>query len=201
MPSIDASEIASEDTLPLGSSPPGGRGGGVLATSDPNPMPASPPGGRPAVSIGGEYSTPDLGAPTVEFFPLTGATLAPAGQVVVDVTDEVTGEIGGIRRVVLVVTYDDGGTTEIIYDGDEFVGPFVANSTVSVIDGGFRYAIERDGDGWLEGFDLLVFAVDVGGNVPEGTTTAHYLVPAGVGTGTGAEVYRTYPEIIRSTTP
>jgi hypothetical protein len=149
------------------------------------------------VAIGGEYNTPDTGAPVVEFFPLTGSTLAPAGQIIVDATDETSGGIGGIRRVVIVVTYDDGGTTEIVYDGDEFVGPFVALSALSSITDGFRYAIERDGDGWLEGFDVLVFAVDVGGNVPSGTTTAHYLVPDGVGTGSENEIYRTYPEIIR----
>lgn len=162
------------------------------------PLAASAPGGRPGSSVGGEFSTPDEGLPVVEFFPLTGATLAPAGQVVVDVTDETSGEIGGVRRVVIVVSYDDGGTSEIIFDGDEFVGPFLATSTVTPIADGFRYAIERDGDGWLEGFDLLVFAVDVGGNEPAGDTTAHYLVPAGVGTGSGAEVFRTYPEITRS---
>lgn len=161
-------------------------------------MAASPPGGRVASSIGGEYNTPDLGAPVVLFAPTTGATLAPAGQVVVDVTDAISGGIGGVGRVVIVVAYDDGGTAEIVYDGDEFVGPFATSSATIVITNGFRYAIERDGDGWLEGFSLLVFAVDVGGNEPTGDTTAHYLVPAGVGTGNGNVIYRTYPEIIRS---
>lgn len=162
------------------------------------PLAASAPGGRTAVAIGGEFNTPDEGLPIVEFFPLTGATLAPGGQVIVDVTDQTSGEIGGIRRVVIVVSYDDGGTAEIIYDGDDFVGIFHATSSVTPITDGFRYVIERNGPGWLEGFDLLVFAVDVGGNEPEVDTTAHYLVPDGIGTRDGAEVFRTYPEVTRS---
>ena len=150
------------------------------------------------MAIGGEFNTPDEGAPVVEFFPLDGATLAPAGQLIIDVTDATSGEIGGVGRVVIVVTYDDGGTTEIVYDGDEFVGLFVASSTRTPITDGFRFAIERSEDGWLEGFTALVFAVDVAGNEPDGDTTSHYLVPDGVGTGGGAEVFRTYPEITRS---
>lgn len=90
----------------MASSPPGGRAASSLHSENEIPLAASAPGGRPGVAVGGEYSTPDIGAPVVEFFPLTGATLDPAGQVVVDVTDETSGEIGGIRRVVIVVTYD-----------------------------------------------------------------------------------------------
>jgi hypothetical protein len=198
MPSVDGGPLASEETLPLASSSAGGRVASGLFSENTLPLAASPPGGRTAVAIGGEFNTPDEGAPVVEFFPLDGATLAPAGQVVVEVTDATSGEIGGLRRVVIVVSYDDGGTAEIVYDGDEFVGIFRARCTVTPIADGLRFVLERNGPGWLEGFDLLVFAVDVGGNEPSGDTTAHYLVPSGIGTPGRTEVFRTYPEVTRS---
>lgn len=161
MPDFDGTTLASDDTLPLSS---------------------EDEGGHPASHPPGEFDTPDDVVPTVAFMPTSGNVLDPSDDVQVDVVDDVSGDIGGLLRVIIVAVYTDG-TAELVYTGTAYTSDF-ASSTTGAITDGTRYTITRDGDGWLDDFQLRVYAFDTGGNEPAAQpTVANYTVPDGVGTG------------------
>lgn len=135
----------------------------------------------------GEFSTPDTVAPSVAFTPISGSGRTPSQSVIVDVVDVPIGEVGGIRRVIIVAIYTDG-YTEIVFDGSAFASNFSGSSGVSAITNGLRYTCIRDGDGWLDSFTLFAYAFDTGGNEPASNpSTASYTVTGGVGTTDGSD--------------
>lgn len=79
---------------------------------------------------------------------------------------EVTDDSGAFRRVVLAVAYSSGdlaGVTELVHDGDAFVGHYSTGCSRDPISGGFRFTILRAG-GWPASPTLRVFAFDRAGN-------------------------------------
>jgi hypothetical protein len=85
--------------------------------------------------------------------------------IVVDVYDD----NNAYRRIILMVTFFESGQGDWIHDGDSFSPFYIANSTRSVIPGGFRYTLRRSG-GWPQkvGKTTLmkwrVLAIDTEGN-------------------------------------
>lgn len=156
--------------------------GGTLVSDDTLPLASASESGNPGSPPPGEFNTPDVVLPTVTFTPVSGSNRDVDQAVQVDVVDSVSGDIGGIRRVVIVIQYDDPtGFGELVYDGTAFTSNFASSNTSAITDG-TRYTITRDGDGWLTDFEMRVFAFDTGGNEPAAQpTSADYVVPDGVG--------------------
>lgn len=146
------------------------------------PVDSAGKGGLPGSPPPGEFNAPDVTIPTVTFTPVSGSGRTPGQSVQVDVVDPRVGEIGGLRRVVILAIYTDG-TTELVFNGTVFTSLFSAGSSTSSITNGTRYTCVRSGDGWLDDFVMHVYAFDTGGNEPAANpTTASYDVTGGVGT-------------------
>jgi hypothetical protein len=156
--------------------------GGVLATDDSLPLAAENESGNPGSPPPGEFDSPDLVIPTVTFTPVSGSNRDPDQSVQIDVVDPVSGDIGGLRRVVIMINYDDPtGFGELVYDGTVFTANFSGSATSSITDG-TRYTVVRDDDGWLTDFEMHVFVFDTSSNEPASQpSSADYLVPDGVG--------------------
>jgi hypothetical protein len=91
--------------------------------------------------------------------PAPGVAITAQTPVGLDVTDNA----GALRRVLLGVLFTATGITELVHDGDAFVGPYQNASARDPIAGGFRYSLLRDG-GWPSSPTVRVFAFDVAGN-------------------------------------
>ena len=111
-------------------------------------------------SVEREVTTPvDIaGRPSVAVVsPGAGATIVSSQAITFDVTDD------GSFRKVLVFSKFTSGIQELIHNGNTF-SPFYANSTRSVISGGYRYVVTRAG-GWPSGaINFEVVAIDTLGN-------------------------------------
>lgn len=91
--------------------------------------------------------------------PAAGTPLDPAQAVSFDVTDDT----GLFRRILVTVRYAATGQTEVVHDGDSFLGFYQVACTRDPITDGYHYSILRDG-GWPSSPTLRVFAFDRGGN-------------------------------------
>lgn len=103
----------------------------------------------------------DTTAPTCTVVsPPVGSNIASTDALIIDVTDETA-----LGLVVLTVGYP-GATriTEVVWDRDEFVFPFLGSSRTAVA-GGHRYTIVRT-NGWQASPAVNVYAVDSSGNQP-----------------------------------
>jgi hypothetical protein len=91
--------------------------------------------------------------------PAAGTPLDPAQAVSFDVTDDT----GLFRRILVTVRYAATGQTEVVHDGDGFLGFYQVACSRNPITDGYHYSIVRDG-GWPSSPTLRVFAFDRGGN-------------------------------------
>lgn len=100
----------------------------------------------------------DVSAPTVgNYSPPAGTPVEAADPVFFDVTDN----SGLFRRVLVLVKQLQ--TWELVHDGDEFVTPYLAQSSRENVPGGYRYRVRRSG-GWVSDVWARVFAYDLVGN-------------------------------------
>lgn len=110
-----------------------------------------------------EIPTPDETPPEVgNLSPAPGTPITTTTPLAFDVTDD----SGAFRRVLLAVAFTTGslaGVTELVHDGDAFVGHYSVGCSRTPIAGGFRYTILRAG-GWPASPTLRVFAFDRSGN-------------------------------------
>ena len=118
--------------------------------------------GADVVPFGAEFvqliSSGDDQKPVVSnFSPPPGSTIAAQDPIFFDVTDN----SGLFRRVLIAIK--QGGATELVHDGDAFQEPYVALSTRTNKQGGFRYRVRRSG-GWVEDPIGKIFAIDREGN-------------------------------------
>jgi hypothetical protein len=105
---------------------------------------------------GGEITPPVVNNPV----PAVGTRVASSGSVQFDTTDDT-----GLRRVVVMASFRDGGADEVVHDGNSFRSPY-DGSTRSAITGGFRYTVVRRG-GWRgRSVKLRTVAIDTSGNEP-----------------------------------
>ena len=77
---------------------------------------------------------------------------------------DVTDVSPGIAGVVVTVKYQYTTETHVIWNGTEFLDPYVTISSITTIDGGFHFEILPTG-GWRQDIEKLkVYAVDSDGN-------------------------------------
>ncbi len=130
---------------------------GATGTYVLDPQPVDPGGGgdttKPVVTI---------------ISPAPGDELGPSVPIVFTVTDN----SGLFRRILPAIRFEGpgAGNTELVHDGDEFLGGYVLQSDRQPITQGFQYTVLRDG-GWPISFIprdvetiLRVFAIDRAGN-------------------------------------
>lgn len=86
--------------------------------------------------------------------PTVGTELAPTTPVVFDVVDD----SGTFRRVIVALFYPATGITELVHDGDTFLGKFVSGARVMIANG-FRYTVLPIG-GWTSAPTIRIFAID-----------------------------------------
>ena len=91
--------------------------------------------------------------------PTPGTLLQPTDPISFDVTDNT----GLFRRVMVAVFFPSTGITELVHDGDGFLGFFATSSSRALIAGGFRFTLLRVG-GWLSSPTVRVFPIDRSGN-------------------------------------
>lgn len=91
--------------------------------------------------------------------PTPGTNISGVTPLVFDVTDT-----GLFRRIIVRLKFT-GQNWEFIHDGDTFGPGYQADSTRTIISGGYRYSLRKDG-GWPIGQvpRLTVYAIDTGGN-------------------------------------
>lgn len=107
----------------------------------------------------GAIAAVDSTAPVVDnFSPPVGSSVLEADPVFFDVTDNV-----GFAQIVIAIK--QGGATELVHDGTNFLPPYDDLSTRDNIASGFRYRVRRTG-GWIEAVVQSAFVVDSSGNVP-----------------------------------
>lgn len=116
-------------------------------------MPALITGGLGASGGGGGGAPPAVAVVS----PASGSSIGPTSVLVVDVTDA-----GGLRRVVLSVTFSGLASAELVHDGDGFAPLYAPASARVDIAGGYRFSLTRSG-GWPASPTLKVIAVDVTG--------------------------------------
>jgi hypothetical protein len=101
---------------------------------------------------------PDITRPVVNnFSPDNGSEISAADPIFFDVTDD----SGLFRRVLVAI--EQGGTTELIHDGERFLEPYLSLSERTNIANGFRYRVRRSG-GWEDTVNVSVFPFDLAGN-------------------------------------
>lgn len=110
------------------------------------------------------HEEPDVTSPVIgNVSPAPGTPITSTTPLVLEVTDD----SGALRRVLLTATYSAGaltGVTELLFDGDAFVGHYVGGrSGREPIPGGFRFTLLRD-TGWPASPTIRVFAFDRSGN-------------------------------------
>ncbi len=95
---------------------------------------------------------------TIVMTPAEGLVIGKNTPIQIDITDLVP-----FRRVLLKAEYEGVTLWELVHDGATF-GPSFTNATNqrSVIEGGYRYYILRDG-GWVGQPTITVFAIDAVG--------------------------------------
>lgn len=123
-----------------GGDPWGGSAGSATIVVSPNPNP-------PVVS---------------NFTPAEGTPVSANTPIGFDVTDDQD----SFRRIMVTAAFANLGVTEVVFDGENFVGRFASLSTRLSINGGYRFAIQRQG-GWIGSPEIKVIAIDTSGN--EGT--------------------------------
>lgn len=101
------------------------------------------------------------GRPTVSVVsPSAGATIVSTQSITFNATDD------GTFRKVLAFAKFANGVHELVHNGSSF-SPYYANSSRSVISGGFQYVVNRSG-GWPTGaIAFEVVAIDTQGNENE----------------------------------
>lgn len=106
-------------------------------------------------------------APPVDAVPPVVANVSPAPGTPLDpmqpVTFDVTDDTGLFRRILVTVRYAATGQTEVVHDGDGFLGFYQLACTRDPITDGYHYSVLRDG-GWPSSPTMRVFAFDRGGN-------------------------------------
>lgn len=109
-------------------------------------------------------------APMVVFTPASGGSMARAGSVQVDVTDD-----EGAASLVLMQAHAilDDGSEQAVVVGSTFKEPFTAGSSRSSISGGYRFILAWDSPGWPSTTAGLRFdAADAQGLLTSVTWTA-----------------------------
>lgn len=106
---------------------------------------------------------PDATAPVVAFVsPTPGTPITPTTPIVFTATDN----LDELVNVSVDVTYPDG-TSEMIFDGDNFTPLYAGVSVRTVIANGFQFTIRRKRGGWPATPVFNVEAVDADGNRSE----------------------------------
>lgn len=106
---------------------------------------------------------PDVTPPTLaNQLPAPGTLIDERTPLQFDVTDA-----GGLRRVIVTMRDALDGVEEVVHDGDLFRGLFLGSSTRTVISGGWRYRVLRQG-GWKSSPTMRVYALDTSGNESTG---------------------------------
>lgn len=99
---------------------------------------------------------------TVQNFTPYDPVSSPAGRV--SPTEAVSFELLSptFLRVLLAFDFEGFHTTELAYDGDEFLGAYASSSSVEAITGGYRYTLMRS-PAWPDQPNLRIFAFDTAG--------------------------------------
>lgn len=109
-------------------------------------------------AIGSGSGSGDISAPVVNVLsPTPGTHVYRDTPVIFDITDNIA-----IGRVFVVMRFTDADLEEIVHQGDRFSDKYTTSSTRSIIAGGYRYSIIRNG-GWFENPILDVYATDSSG--------------------------------------
>ncbi len=113
-----------------------------------------------------DYTVSDP-APAVDAVPPVIANVTPAEGTPLDamqpVSFDITDDTGLFRRILVTVRYAATGQTEVVHDGDSFLGFYQLACSRNPITDGYHYSILRDG-GWPSSPTLRVFGFDRGGN-------------------------------------
>jgi hypothetical protein len=113
-----------------------------------------------------DYTVADP-APPVDAVPPVIANVSPAPGSPLDpnqpVSFDITDDTGLFRRILVTVRYAATGQTEVVHDGDTFLGFYQLACSRDPITDGYHYSILRDG-GWPSSPTLRVFGFDRGGN-------------------------------------
>lgn len=123
---------------------------------------------RDTAPVLGAVSSADAIEPTVTVVsPAEGTPITPDTPLVVDVEDEDT-----LRYVRLFASFAGATSSEVVYDGDDFLAPYAGggatpSSSVAVLIAGrsLRFTLRRVG-GWPGAVSLNVAPIDGGGNIP-----------------------------------
>jgi hypothetical protein len=75
--------------------------------------------------------------------PPEGTELGPTTPLVVKVTDNSM----VLRRVLVALSFEENGVTELVHDGTSFLGYYALESTRRLVSGGYEYVVLRYG-GW-----------------------------------------------------
>lgn len=109
------------------------------------------------VSTGVKNDDPPV---VTNYVPAVGTAIAAADQVQFDVTDDES----FFRRIVVSCAFRDStGIDEVVHDGVNFQGLYVAQSSRQLITGGWRYFVRRS-TGWPGAPTFETFAIDHDGN-------------------------------------
>lgn len=101
----------------------------------------------------------DSTPPVVVYDPPNGTPINRFGHVGITVTDDQ----GAFRRIIIIVTFETTGACEVVHDGVTYKGSYTAESSRSLVAGGFEYDVARFG-GWPATPSFEVFAIDLKGN-------------------------------------
>jgi hypothetical protein len=101
----------------------------------------------------------DSTPPTVVYDPANGTPIDRFDHISITVTDDQ----GAFRRVIVIVTFETTGACEVVHDGVRFKGVYSAESSRTIVAGGFAYDVARFG-GWPATPSFEVFAIDLKGN-------------------------------------
>lgn len=118
------------------------------------------------VPFSAEITVTDPPPPLDEIAPEVGNVSPTPGtpiEATTPISFDVTDDSGAFRRVLVAVIMGGSGVPELAYDGDAFLGPYVASSSRVVIPDGFRFTLQRSG-GWPSSPTVRVFPIDLGGN-------------------------------------
>lgn len=120
--------------------------------------------GNANLAASAEYTVSDAGGtgvpPVVDNFdPPKGATIERTERISFDVTDD----SGLFARILVAVSYDGIGDTDLVHDGDRFTAVYATRSSRVAIPNGYRYTIGHV-SGWPSAPRVRIFPVDAEGN-------------------------------------
>jgi hypothetical protein len=104
----------------------------------------------------------DSTPPTVVYDPPSLTDIARFDHIGITVTDDQ----GAFRRVIIIVTFEATGACDVVHDGVRYKGLYAAESSRTIVPGGFAYDVARFG-GWPATPSFEVFAIDLKGNEAE----------------------------------